>query len=146
MNDIEKLRTFLSGYPGMERLRAFYIDYTAPTPETGGLRPQGLTEVSRRADILGGVTVEDRYTFGLYYVLEKAPGDEAGAAANAAFLLDLQAWVREQSALGLAPAFGDIPGREVITAGDGVLYAGSEEGVATYRAKLTVTFYKYYRR
>lgn len=140
MTPLEKIKTWLAGYPGFDILNAFSVDYTDQVPANGGVFPAGLVEVSRRKDILGNVTVENQYNFGLYYVFEKAPGDDAGATVNADWIMDFQEWAQEQSATGAAPVFGDVPGSEVITAQNGVLYDATDEGLATYMVQLSVKF------
>lgn len=143
MTALEKIREWLASYPGFDILSAFQVDYTDQIPANGGIFPSGLVEVSRTEDILGNVTVVNQYNFGLYYVLEKAPGDDAGAELNAGWIMDFQEWVQEQSARGLAPRFGD-EGREIIRAQNGVLYEADEEGTATYMVQLSVQFKKNY--
>jgi hypothetical protein len=86
------------------------------------------------------VTVTNQYNFGLYYVFEKAPRDDAGAAGNADWIMDFQTWVQAQSARGQAPVFGDVPGQERIVAQNGALYSADDGGTATYVVQLTVTF------
>ena len=98
------------------------VDYTSEVPGCGGLFPAGLVELSRRRDILGNVTVENQYNFAIYCLLEKAPGDDTGAAENAAWVMGLQEWVQRQSVLGLAPRFGSGTAPEVIRAENGTLY------------------------
>ena len=142
MTALEKMRDFVGSYPGADILSEFRIDYTDQIPSNGGLFPSGLVEISRRSDILGNATVTNQYNFGLYYVFEKAPGDGAGAAVNADWLMDFQEWVQEQSALGLAPVFGDVPRQEKLTAQNGVLYDAEDEGLATYMVQLSVQFIK----
>lgn len=144
MTDLEKLREWIKTFPGYEKLQALYIDYTQPAPSSGGLCPQGLTVLSGARDILGNLTVENRYTFGLYCVFEKAPGDDEAAAANGEWLLSFQSWVQEQSALGLAPAFGEEPARERLQASGGRLFAADQEGTAIYQVILTADFVKRY--
>ena len=144
MTALEKIREFVKQYPGADIFRDFHVDYTDQIPFNGGVFPSGLTEVSRSRDILGNVTVVNQYNFGLYYVFEKSPGDDIGAMENADWLMDFQEWVQEQSALGLAPVFGDAPGSESITAQNGVLYDAGEEGTAMYMVQLTVQFIKKY--
>ena len=56
--------------------------------------------------------------------------------------MDFQEWVQEMSILGKAPAFGDDPKSEKITAQNGVLYGADEEGTAMYMVQLAVTFTK----
>lgn len=142
MTALEKITEFVKSYPGADILREFQIDFTDQIPANGGLFPSGLVEVSRKTDLFGNVTVTNQYNFGLYYVFEKAPGDGAGAAVNAGWLMDFQEWVQEQSVSGLAPVFGDTPNREQIAAQNGVLYEAQDEGLATYMVQLSVQFIK----
>ena len=142
MTALEKIREFVSSYPGADILQEFRVDFTDQIPANGGIFPAGLVEVKRTTDILGDVTVTNQYNFGLYYVFEKAPGDDIGAAANADWLMDFQAWVQEQSALGRAPVFGDVPRLERISAQNGVLYEAQDEGLAMYAVQLSVLFIK----
>jgi hypothetical protein len=144
MTALEKIRDFVKSYPGADILKDFQVDYTDQVPANGGIFPSGLVEVERRQDIAGRVTVRNQYNFGLYYVFEKAPGDDDGAAVNADWLMDFQEWIQEQSAMGIAPVFGDVPRDEVITAQNGVLYAAEDEGLATYMVQLSVKFTKKY--
>lgn len=142
MTALEKLRSWLATYEGYDILSKFQVDYTDQIPANGGVFPSGLVEIERRPDIVGNVTVENQYNFGLYYVFHKAPGDDAGAAENADWIMEFQAWVQEQSLLGLAPAFGDIPRDERIMAQNGVLYEATGDGLATYMVQLSVRFKK----
>ena len=92
---------------------------------------------------MGNVTVTNQYNFGLYYVFVKSPDDDIGAAINADWLMAFQEWAQEQSILGLAPVFGDIPNVEKIIAQNGVLYE-TNDGTATYMVQLSVQFKKKY--
>ena len=105
------------------------------------MAPSGLVEIERRSDLLGNVTVENQYNFGLYYVFEKAPEDDVGATVNADWIMDFQEWVQAQSVTGAAPVFGDVPRDERIMAQNGVLYEATE-GLATYMVQLSVRFKK----
>lgn len=140
MSALEKMRSFVASYPGADILSEFRIDYTDQIPANGGIFPSGLVEISRRSDILGNVTVTNQYNFGLYCVMEKAPGDDIQATINADWIMDFQEWVQAQSIQGLAPVFGDDARRERITAQNGVLYAAEDEGIATYMVQLSVQF------
>lgn len=146
MTPLETIKTWLASYPGFDIFSTFQVDYTHQIPANSGIFPAGLVEVERRRDILGNVSVTNQYNFGLYYVLEKAPGDDTGATVNADWLMDFQAWVQHQSATGQAPAFGDRPGREKIMAQNGALYEADGEGLATYMVQLSVLFQKNYER
>ena len=132
MTALERITDFVSGYPKADILQTFRVDYTDQIPANGGIFPSGLEEVSRRTDIFGSVTVTNQYNFGLYYVFEKAPGDDTGAEVNASWVMDFQEWVQEQS----------VPQQERISAQNGVLYSAEDEGLATYMVQLTVRFIK----
>jgi len=142
MTPLEQLKTWLGTSPGFAIFSDFWVDYTDRVdPGTGSISPGGLVEIERRRDIVGNVTVTNQYNFSIYCVLEKAPGDDAGATINADWVMDLQEWVQEQSVLGLAPVFGDVPREEKIMAQNGVLY-DINEGAATYMVQLSVKFIK----
>lgn len=97
MSDLEKIRKWVATYPGASRMRDMKVDYFSPNPDNGSIDPSGLLEVSRTEDILGNVTVENQYNFALYFVFLKSPDDDRGATDNAAWLMDFQRWVQEQS-------------------------------------------------
>lgn len=145
MNALETVRDWLTTFPQFNVLTGFQVDYTDKIPSTGGILPDGLVEVSRRRDIVGNVTVTNQYNFGLYYVFEKAPNDDVGAAENADWIVDLQEWVQEQSATGAAPVFGDDPREERITAQNGTLMETNEEGTGVYVVQMSVRFIKKFR-
>lgn len=144
MTVLEKIRSWLLTCPGIDRFRSLEVDYYSQVPDNGSIAPAGLVEISRTEDILGNVTVENQYNFGLYFVAEKAPEDDSGASANAEWLMALQNWVQEQSLRRLAPAFGDEPDTERLQAQNGSLYASDEEGTAVYMVQLSANFKKHY--
>ena len=142
---LEKMREFVSSYPDFDILSGFQIDYTDQVPDNGGLFPTGLVEVSRKTDILGETCeVRNQLNFALYTVLAKSPGDDAGASFNAEWQMGFQLWVQEQSARGLAPAFGDRPREERITAQNGQLYSAGAEGTAVYAIQVNAEYVKEY--
>ena len=144
MTALEKIRKWLSTFPGNDRLRSLRVDYFSADPDNGNISPSGLVEISRTEDILGNVIVRNQYNFALYYVLTKAPGDDEGATENADWLMEFQEWIQKQSILGLAPTFGDEPKTEQITAQNGTIYGADEGGTANYMVQLSATFKKYY--
>lgn len=140
---LEKMREFIAAYPDFDILGTFSVDYTDNVPDNGGLFPTGLVEISRSTDITGYTyEVVNQYNFALYTMLAKAPGDDVGATFNAEWQMGFQEWVQEQSARGLAPAFGDKPRLEVITAQNGQLYSADAEGTALYMIQISVTYIK----
>lgn len=144
MSDLEKIRNWLHQYPDINRIGALRIDYYTERPDNGSIDPSGLVEISRKSDILGNVTVENQYNFGLYFVLVKSPEDDAGAKENADWLLDFQRWIQEQSIRRNVPVFGDAPESETITAQHGKVEAADEEGTGIYSVQLSVNFTKIY--
>ena len=142
--DLDKVKNWISKYPGHNILSQFSFDYTDKVPNTGGIFPNGLVEVERKSDIIGNVTVVNQYNFALYYQFTKSPGDDAGSEFNAEWVDDFQRWVQEQSCKGLAPAIGDEPEQEQITAQNGTMIDASDEGWAMYTIQLTVRFIKNY--
>lgn len=87
MEILEKLRQFLTDFPGLQELSA---DFTQDGPDCSGLFPAGLTEVDRHTDLLGNTRVTYQCLFTLYKRLE--PGQD-----SAQWLLDFQNWLTERS-------------------------------------------------
>lgn len=138
MNELDKLKAWIETFPGYASLSGFCIDYADKIPGSAGLFPDGLTEVDRKKDLLGNVTVTNRYSFAVYCVFEKPPGDDVGAEINADWVSDFQAWVQTQSATGRAPQFGDDPNKEKILAQNGAIFRADKEGTAVYAVNLSV--------
>ena len=135
MDILEKVRQWVKGFPQWEEGNLLYIDFTDGVPGSSGLHPGGLEVVSAKADVLGGVKMTCRYHFSLYRV-----GNADGDGADARWLAAFQAWVLEQTALGLAPRFGDDPGAERIFAEKGQLKLAADAGTGLYTVKLTAQF------
>lgn len=144
MTPLETIRKWIATYPGHDILSDFSVDYTDQIPANGGIFPSGLAEVSRSEDVTGDTLVQNRYNFALYYVFEKASGDDTGAVVNADWIMDFQEWVQAQSLTGAVPQFGDRT--TAITAQNGALYSAEAEGTATYMVQLSVDFEKFYQR
>lgn len=142
MRELERLRGWLSEAPGAERIREMRFDYTDQAGENGGIFPLGVREVSRKENLWGRVRVQCQLRFVLYLILLKAPGVDA--AENAAFVLQLQRWMMQQSVAHRAPTFGDEPESERLTAQNGALFDASDEGTATYKVELCVSYTKIY--
>lgn len=140
MTDLECLIEWLKTYDGYDILGSCQVDYTDQIPNQSFVFPQGLVEVERREDILGNVTLTDRYNFGLYFTFEKALQDDTAARANASWVMDFQRWVQEQSARGLVPNFGNTETKATAQAQNGTLYSAEDSGTALYMAVLSVTF------
>ena len=144
MTALEKIRKWIKTFPDFDVLTDFQVDYTDQVPANGGIFPSGLVEIERVTDIFGNVVVTNQYNFGLYYVFEKARGDDIGASINADWIMSFQEWIQDQSVSGMAPVFGDEPKNEKIMAQNGVMYDTDNEGTATYVIQLSVQFIKKY--
>lgn len=144
MSDLDKIRNWMLTYPQIDRLQGLKVDYYSEQPDNSSISPSGLVEISRKEDILGNVTVENQYNFGLYFVLMKSPEDDVGATDNAAWLMEFQRWVQEQSIRRLAPTFGDDPKHETIKAQNGANEYADKEGTGIYMVQLSVNFTKIY--
>lgn len=145
MSALTKIREWLATFPGNNRLESMQVDYIPAAPANGSIAPSGLVEISRKPDILGNITVENQYNFGLYYVFAKSAEDVEGSAENADWLMDLQEWVQAQSLTGKAPKFGDDPLTEQIQAQNGSIFGTDEEGTAIYMVQLSINFTKIYK-
>lgn len=137
MASLEKLRTWIAGFFGTERL---WIDQFSPAPGNGSIAPLGMTQLSRQEDLLGTVTVSNRWDLKIYFVLPKAQEEDGTATANAQWLMDFQQWVQRQS--GAAPVLGDVPEEERFVAQQGKLEEVKGEGTAVYSVKLSAFFTK----
>lgn len=127
MSALEKLQTWLSTYPRREGYPAKFC-----------VLPKEMKEISRREDVLGNTLVGCRYYVNLFWEMAGQGEDEK----NATCLLDFQNWVREQSVMGLAPKFGDVPAGERVWAEKGGLTAGAQ--IVTYTVTLVAEFMKVY--
>lgn len=134
---LETMIAWLKTYPGWAD--TLYVDYTDGVPGSAGLYPAGVEEVSRKEDVLGNLQV--RYK--AHFDLDRITTGQQDNTENAAWLLEFQDWVRQQSGAGLAPTFGDEPDREHIRAEKGKLKSASQTGTGTYTVHLTAEYTKY---
>ena len=133
---LERISEWLRTFPRWEG--TLQIDYAEQVPGNSGLYPRGLTELSRREDVLGNV--KTRYSWAFLIRRAALPGEE-----NARWLMDFQTWVAEQDRKGLAPRFGDEPHTERLRAFDGQLHSRGQTGSGLYTVMLTAEFTKNYR-
>lgn len=138
MTALEKIRDWLKTYPKWNE--TLYVDYTAAMPGNTGVFPQGVQELSRRQDVMGNVTVQNRLSFNIMRITVGQQDKEA----QAAWLMDFQDWVQQQSMSGNAPTFGDLPAREKLWAEQGKLKGTSQTGTARYTVRLIAEFTKKY--
>lgn len=137
MSELEKLKNWLLTFPGMEGCTV-HVDSLPHTPGSVGLFCQGVEQLGESQDILGNRQVLCRSRF----VLRRVSSQPAEEAAQ--WALALEGWVREQSALRLAPRFGCDPSREQLRAEKGRLEKTSQTGTDTYQVLLTAQFLRKY--
>lgn len=133
---LENMKVWLQTFPQWEG--NIQVDYLEAVPGNTGLYPKGITELSRREDVLGNVKVRCRSTF----LLRKTAD---GTEENARWLLAFQQWVMEQNRLGLTPKFGDEPKIERLLAADGRLENHAQVGSSLYTVQLQAEFTKIFR-
>ena len=133
---LEEVMNWLQTFPLWEG--TLQVDYADAIPGNTGLYPRGITELSRREDVLGNVTVRCSWGFALQRAA--LPGEE-----NARWLMEFQNWVADQDRLGLAPKLGDDPLHERMGAFEGRLHDRSQAGSGRYTVMLTAEFTKIYR-
>ena len=133
---LENMKAWLQTFPQWEG--SIQVDYLDAVPGNTGLYPKGITELSRREDVLGNVKVRCRSTF----LLRKTA---VGTEENARWLLAFQQWVMEQNRLGLTPKFGDEPKTERLLAADGRLESHAQVGSSLYTLQLQAEFTKIFR-
>ena len=139
------LRDFLAGAPALSDL-TLQVEDAGPAPGTGGLWPRGVTVLTRRENLLGGVSLRCRAEFLLRLCLPLPPGDDARAVRNAGRLLALQSWVAAKSAAHALPAFGNgLPEGETLRAQDGRLETADAGGTARYTIRLLAEYTEVYK-
>lgn len=140
MDVLDKVRQWVRKFPLWEEGNLLYIDFTDGVPGNVGIFPEGLQVLSRREDVLGRKELRCRYNFCIYRV-----GDSWCAGDDARWLLRFQDWVLQQSAAGLAPVFGDVPGMETIRAEKGKLRE-KQPGMQAYAVVLTADFVRKFEK
>ena len=130
----ENMMQWLQTFPQWQG--SLHLDQLDGVPGSAGLYPKGITEISRREDVLGNVQARCQCEFILRI---------ATAGEQAKWLLDFQNWVAEQDRLGLAPKFGDDPKSEFIRAFDGQLHSHQQTGSSVYTVVIRAEFTKIYR-
>ena len=139
------LRDFLAGAPALSDL-TLRVEDAGPAPGTGGLWPRGVTVLTRKENLLGGVSLRCRAEFLLRLCLPLPPGDDARAVHNAGRLLALQSWVASKSAAHALPAFGSgLPEGETLRAQDGRLETADAGGTARYTIRLLAEYTEVYK-
>lgn len=132
MDILEKITGWLRTFPLWEGELA--VDSIEPIPGSVGIFPRGVEALSRREDVLGNVQLRNRLELMLYRVSD---GDGEQAAG---WLLALQEWINGQSAAGLAPQLGDVPGEEKLFARQGRLSAPAQTGTGRYAVMITAEY------
>jgi len=136
----EQLLQWLARCPALTGID-LRVDDLPPAAGTGALFPKGVEQTDRWQNLLGQVTARQKMQLVLRLNLPFVPGDANLSAQTARRLLELQAWVAEQSAAGLAPQLGNAdPMQETLTAGAARLEQANDEGSAVYTVTLTAHY------
>lgn len=139
-NYFEQLLQWLDRCPALAGV-ALRVDDLPPAAGTGALFPKGVEQTDRWQNLLGQVTARHKMQLVLRLNLPFVPGDADLTARTARRLLELQAWVAEQSAAGFAPRLGNAdPAQETLTAGAAQLEQANDEGCAVYAVTLTAHY------
>lgn len=142
---LNDLRAFLAQAPALAEI-PLRVEEAGPEPGTGGLWPRGVTVVTRKEDVLGGVTLRCRAEFLLRLCLPLPPGDDDQAVRNAGRLLALEGWVAARSAAHTLPRFGTgLPEGETLRAQDGRLEGTDLVGTARYTLRLLAEYTEIYK-
>jgi len=107
MTNLKKMQQWLQTFPGFGDT-PIRLECTQAAPQGLGLYFRGREEVSRKEDILG--RRESRCK--LRFALQLQQLHHNGVDPVQLPVAQLQEWVQQQSALGLAPRFGDVPQHE----------------------------------
>ena len=129
---LEQVQNWLKQFP-LWGETVLYVDYTDAQPGNMGLFSGGIEELERKTDILGKVTVRNRCGF----TLRRVSAGQQSNEADAAWLLEFQKWVQQQSVQGKAPVLGE---NTRWRAEKGRLREASQTGTGVYVVHLTVEY------
>ena len=138
MTQLEKLMAFVRSFPRWEE-QPLQVDTTGAAPVNAGIFPLGEEILERREDVLGHVRIYCRSRYQLLRCCDRGNGQ-----ADAQWLQDFQQWVRQCSATGTAPAFGDDPAQEKLRAEKGALRAPEQADSTVYAVTITAEYVKDY--
>ena len=119
----EQLLQWLARCPALTGID-LRVDDLPPAAGTGALFPKGVEQTDRWQNLLGQVTARQKMQLVLRLNLPFVPGDANLSAQTARRLLELQAWVAEQT----------------LTAGAARLEQANDEGSAVYTVTLTAHY------
>ena len=137
--ELEKMIAWLKTCPYLKGM-TLQTDRTGHKSGSLGLYGKGLKVLSKKEDISGLVTVRYRCSFVLYRVAE----DREDRLEDARWMMQVQSWVAQQSLMGNAPVFGDLPGNEQVWAQQGSLKEPAKGGTVKYAVTITAEFEKIY--
>lgn len=136
----EQLLQWLARCPALTGID-LRVDDLPPAAGTRGALPQRGGADRPLAEPAGAGDGRQKMQLVLRLNLPFVPGDANLSAQTARRLLELQAWVAEQSAAGFAPQLGNAdPVQETLTAGAARLEQANDEGSAVYTVTLTAHY------
>ena len=122
---MEEVKNWLESFPGWGQTQ-LHLDMLPAKPGSAGLFPKGDTLLEVKKDLLGNVRCRWARQFQLLLV-------------DCPWVQDFQDWVQLQSALELAPQFGD---EQILRAEKAQLKERTAAGSAIYAVTLTAEFDK----
>lgn len=135
MENFVKLHAWLQEYPDISKTGILLTDFTDALPGSTGLFPLGLQELRQKKNIAGGIKAENQEQ----YTLLRVTCGQQDNEENARWLLQFQNWIQQQSAMNLAPVFGE---NQQIRAEKGRLYRSNQAGTGIYTVIVTVSYTK----
>ena len=129
MERLEEMKNWLTTFPLWGEV-VLTTDVLSAQPGDCGLFPQGLEVLEVREDVLGGQTLRLRQQF----LLRRNALRGMDAAA---WLLEFQKWVAQQSLLGLCPVLGE---NQRFRAEKGRLVRTDTVGTGIYEVRLTAEY------
>jgi hypothetical protein len=141
MTSVEKMKAFILSCPFISDFTdGILIDWKSNSKY--GLMPMGQSTIRRVEDIYGNITLYKRYNFALY--AQDFTVEDVIRIEMIGFLDRFSEWIETQSVLGNAPAFGDEPSEEEISAQNGMLYQIYDDGQrGRYQLQISVSFQKH---
>ena len=141
---IKEIRDFIAKYPNINRFPNEHINWTDAEAGNYGIIPTGDNVIRREEDIEGNVILHKQYNVSLY-AMDFTINDVIRLETSG-WLEDFTEWIEEQSASGRAPALGDNPDEEYMTAQNGMLFQLSENGrTGRYQIQIQCFYEKHYK-
>jgi hypothetical protein len=136
MSLIVSVKTYLTGYSGLEDGAPLWVDYLGSEPTGYAIIPLPGTKIIEK--YLDGGSLRE---FPFAFQSMELTADEAERLENNGFFEALSDWFEDQSALGDLPALGEGKSpRRIEALGWAFVYETSESETAVYRIQCKLTY------